>query len=337
MNTDFDWQKMVNRLAGESSISLLFEVVDRRVSIRSADSEIVKSFEHALSAWPQLSEADQDCDDIIYGSYVEDYPEILSITDIAPMRVIDDPSIGKISCYDMGSVFVFYQHKVGFLIQVQQNIFICLMDQRGKNILFGNIINVLNMAHVIVSDIIFRSGKILVHAGAVASDTECLLISGIGGAGKSTAVLRFVDAGWDFFGDDLVLVGRKEGKWTVWPYWRPVKVSGQTCRLIPCLSHIADSIPDNEKKHFDVDVLFKLRVPEERPIDRIYVINSSFSRSGELSLSEAFQMLSKTFMYYFSPAQAENMLETMLDICDSVPVYAATREDFQNLLIQENK
>jgi len=27
----------------------------------------------------------------------------------------------------------------------------------------------------------------------------------------------------------------------------------------------------------------------------------------------------------------------MLDICDSVPVYAATREDFQNLLIQENK
>lgn len=49
-------------------------------------------------------------------------------------------------------------------------------------------------------------GRLLVHGGAVAGERGAVLLAGRSGSGKSTTVLACVAAGWDYLGDDYVVL-----------------------------------------------------------------------------------------------------------------------------------
>lgn len=63
------------------------------------------------------------------------------------------------------------------------------------------------LIHAVIAD----TGWCLAHAGAIGRNGSFLLLLGPGKAGKSTAALACARAGWDYAGDDLVLLhpGRK--------------------------------------------------------------------------------------------------------------------------------
>ncbi len=58
---------------------------------------------------------------------------------------------------------------------------------------------------------IVETGWCPVHAAAVGRDGKFVLMPGPGKAGKSTAALACVRAGWDYAGDDFVLINPTEG------------------------------------------------------------------------------------------------------------------------------
>src|SRR5205807_9852223 len=53
-------------------------------------------------------------------------------------------------------------------------------------------------------------GRHLVHAGAVGSEGQGVLLAGSGGAGKSTTAVACVEAGMSYVGDDYVLLSTGE-------------------------------------------------------------------------------------------------------------------------------
>jgi hypothetical protein len=63
------------------------------------------------------------------------------------------------------------------------------------------------LIHAVITD----SDWCLAHAGAVGRNGQFLLLLGPGGAGKSTATLACLRAGWDYSGDDFVLLNPRSG------------------------------------------------------------------------------------------------------------------------------
>src|SRR5262249_42100296 len=51
-----------------------------------------------------------------------------------------------------------------------------------------------------------------VHAGALARDGRGLLLAGTSGAGKSTLTIALLRGGFDFLGDDLLFLARRDGE-----------------------------------------------------------------------------------------------------------------------------
>lgn len=199
-------------------------------------------------------------------------------------------------------------------------------------------INTLTITHIIISLTLFLSDKILVHAGAISHNGKTILITGNGGAGKSTAVLRHVEAGWTFYGDDLVIIGKKNNRWFVWPYWRPVKTSKKTCQIIKSLLPYYDGQDNHTKKVLQIEKIFDLDYPESSPIDEIYMIsNNDNFELNQLSLTDSFALLSQTFLYYFLPSHGEIMLNHILDICDSINIYSASRLFFENKFSEKHR
>jgi hypothetical protein len=60
-------------------------------------------------------------------------------------------------------------------------------------------------------EILKRHERFAVHAAGVALHGQAVLLPGVSGAGKSTLALACVRAGWEFLGDDVVLLRESEG------------------------------------------------------------------------------------------------------------------------------
>lgn len=57
---------------------------------------------------------------------------------------------------------------------------------------------------------LIRKGYTMIHAGCVARNNNPILLSGFGGVGKSTTIALLLRQGYDYLGEDLVIVGRDE-------------------------------------------------------------------------------------------------------------------------------
>jgi HprK-related kinase B len=79
----------------------------------------------------------------------------------------------------------------------------------GRAVAAGDVCRNLNQAvnlvnHLYAADLMAR-GYRLFHAAAVVRDDSAIVLAGVPGAGKSTASLHFVEAGWRFLSNDRVL------------------------------------------------------------------------------------------------------------------------------------
>jgi len=75
----------------------------------------------------------------------------------------------------------------------------------------------ISLLRVISILLVTEQGKgLALHASAARLDDRAVLFSGPGGAGKTTALTRSVDAGAEPLADDLVLLRKIEGTWLVW-------------------------------------------------------------------------------------------------------------------------
>ena len=87
------------------------------------------------------------------------------------------------------------------------------------------------------------SGWVLGHAGAVGRDGRFLLLLGPGGAGKSTATLACIRAGWDYAGDDFLLLNPGRGR--VAPLYSSVRLRQAIATAFPTYVDSAFMVTDD--------------------------------------------------------------------------------------------
>jgi len=105
------------------------------------------------------------------------------------------------------------------------------------------------LASRVTSNIVDRTkDNVALHAGCVARNGRAVLLAGASGAGKSTLTAWLVDQGFDFLGDELVLLGTDRPELTIFP--RAMMLRNAALPLLSrmprlaaeTLKHIADEI-----------------------------------------------------------------------------------------------
>lgn len=100
------------------------------------------------------------------------------------------------------------------------------------------LIETLNAITDIVVDGLAKSGALLVHAAAVASDRGALVLMGPSGSGKTTLALGLVARGFRLLSDEIAVVPA-QGE-AVLPYRRSVHVRAGTPALVPELAFLSE-------------------------------------------------------------------------------------------------
>lgn len=91
-----------------------------------------------------------------------------------------------------------------------------------------------------VLEILKRHERFAVHAAGVALRGHAVLFPGGSGAGKSTLALACVRAGWEFLGDDVVLLRGSDGeRLRIHPFPDEIDLTEQTVRVFPQLAGAA--------------------------------------------------------------------------------------------------
>lgn len=117
------------------------------------------------------------------------------------------------------------------------------------------------------------SGWVLAHAAAVGKDGRFLLMLGPGGAGKSTATLSCIRAGWDYAGDDYLLVNPQRG--LVAPLYASVRIRAGIASAFQALVNEAFAVSDDNGA-----ARFELRIPKVPHGGRVVAL-LSLDRKGQ--------------------------------------------------------
>jgi len=117
-----------------------------------------------------------------------------------------------------------------------------------------------------------RNGCQLVHAAAVGVDGRALLIVGKGGLGKSSTALACLEAGFEFLGDDYVIV-RHEPEPTVYGLYASAKLNPWDKDRFEMLRSflVRDDVPADEKAVILLHPAFRTSMPAEMKLEAIAV------------------------------------------------------------------
>jgi hypothetical protein len=184
--------------------------------------------------------------------------------------------------------------------------------------------NLLDLAMVVIAESLRRAGLFLAHAGAVGRQGHCLLLTGESGAGKSTLALRKAMEGWDFYGDDMVIVGRdQEGLWRAHAFWRPVNLTPRTLELLGNPRVQATAFTVDQKVQCDITELASVRWPVPGLIEALICLQPGWlpPTMESLSPAEALPSLGAALLSGFNLRNSEQDLENLLDLLASTPVY----------------
>jgi hypothetical protein len=141
-------------------------------------------------------------------------------------------------------------------------------------------------------------------------------------------VLRLAAEGWEFYGDDQVILGRDgEGGFRLWPDWRPPRVTAETCRVVPALAFL-EGRPEGEdgKQDFGFGRVFDVRPPSPGRVARVHcLLPDEVPVDRPLTPAEAFQHAAPGLMHFAWPGHAGWIAELVLDLLSSVPVRLVSR------------
>ena len=117
-----------------------------------------------------------------------------------------------------------------------------------------------------------RNGCQLVHAAAVGVGERALLAVGKGGLGKSSTALACLEAGFEFMGDDYVIV-RNDPKPTVYGLYATAKINREDIERWPSLCpHLnRQDVPPDEKAVLFLHPVFGAQLRKEMPLQAIAV------------------------------------------------------------------
>ncbi|MGA2138652.1 MAG: hypothetical protein ABSH14_07295 [Verrucomicrobiia bacterium] len=187
--------------------------------------------------------------------------------------------------------------------------------------------NLTDLATVITAEILRRGGRFLAHAGGVGHRGRCLLLTGESGSGKTTLTVRKVIEGWDFYGDDMVIVGRDpDGRWRVHPFWRPVHLTPDTLKLLGGLRVQSTNCTISNKVQCDIAELVPVIRPAPGLIEAVFCLRPGWHPEMPqlLSKADALSTLGATFLSGFNSHTAEHDLDNLLEFLTAMPVYQAS-------------
>lgn len=248
-------------------------------------------------------------------------------------REVFQPEFGTIRIWLRESYAILVVEGLGLVAVHPESGFLCLVHPPGVNCPSNHMPNLPFLVNIILSEILSQSGRLLIHAAGAARDGRCVIWVGPSGAGKTTQVLRMVAEGWDFFGDDQLIVGKAEtGDWCVWPVWRNAKVTQDTFRRFPQLRLHATRPLSDGKCSVDVWKAFGISMPEAARLDRINVLAAGGQpERTDLTLQEAFETIAPCLLHYVWAGNAANMIENIFDLVSTRPVHLTSRIRFDDL------
>jgi len=110
-----------------------------------------------------------------------------------------------------------------------------------------------------------RSGGQLLHAAAVGTEDGAVLITGKGGAGKSTTALVCLAAGMGYLADDYLVV-RDRPRPTVYTLYCTAKLDPRRVDSFPALAPFVRSRPEDEKAVLFLHPHFREQIRSEMPL-----------------------------------------------------------------------
>ncbi|MBN1505283.1 MAG: hypothetical protein JW955_00470 [Sedimentisphaerales bacterium] len=300
--------------------------LDMALAIRFADERLGRYLCRTLDAWeerPVPPERAIRCV-IDYTDVVPHWREVF----VGDLRSVASDLFGEMQMLGAQDGYAVLLEKFGAVLRTTRGDMMCLVDDVEGRRHDGDPCNLSTAACLITASCLLRNGYLVVHAGGVARHGRCQVWTGPSGIGKTTRVLDLVSRGWDYYGDDVLVLGRDErGAWHVFPYSRTARVTSETCSRFTQLASLADGKRTSDKYVFDVDRLFATTIPASGVLDRICCIGpepESYPR--RLGESEAITRLMAGFLYYLWPEDANRVLDGMWDVVSKVPVYAVSRD-----------
>ena len=165
--------------------------------------------------------------------------------------------------------------------------------------------------------------RVLVHGAAVGWNSQAVLLAGRGGTGKSTTAMLAAQSGFDFLGDDYVVLDNAHGP-SVLSAYNSVKFRWEmTDRLPETKIHAVNHSQDDDKGYFYLYQTHRDILAESLPLKAVLLPSiaqkdkTTFFRLPStrgllgLAASSIFQM----------PGSGKQTLTNLADILKDIPVY----------------
>ena len=202
----------------ERSWKAEFPCIDSRITFHSCKEGLIDPFvdlfKYFLPTPETHSQKEITCV-IAQTTDIDGWPDCL-FNDAQEILEIDDIALGEaaVVSYDCGMALI--MKPFGSIFHSGDGHFICLTVPPEKELNEGEYPDVLGIATVLLSEILLLTNKLLVHGGAVGDGKSCQIWTGDSGAGKTTQILKLVAKGWQFYGEDQIIIGRNDDdQWMV--------------------------------------------------------------------------------------------------------------------------
>jgi len=168
------------------------------------------------------------------------------------------------------------------------------------------------------------AGRHLLHAGAVAGAKGAALLVGKGGSGKSTTAVLCLEAGFDYLGDDYVLLTVDPAP-TVHSVYGTAKVTRYTVRRLPSLEvAIVARGRTFEKSVVDIGAYRPQRLRRSAPVSAVVVPTVApgvRTRLRPIAAAAALRALAPSTVLQL-PHEGGQALSAMAELVRDLPAYA---------------
>jgi hypothetical protein len=311
-----------------SRFSKEIRLVDSLVRIHSSSMAYVEELEKTFQCTTLNKEiVAASCDNSCVVENSENCPQWQDLLPADPIRIQEDPYVGDCRIYKVSDGFILIQTQGWIVCRSTNGQIIFLLNGSLETEDKNRWPNTTGLACILFSEVLAYSNKWLVHAAGIGYNGYCHLFTGQSGAGKTTRALAHTEGGRSFFGDDMVVIGKgNNDQWYVWPYWRPLHITGHTHELLPTLKSCDGPLNSRDKTTVDITHLFDITPPPVTPLKSIWFLTpDEETRPHALDHRKAFALLSRTFMHGFWPETTQSNLEALLDIVFQVPVFILSR------------
>lgn len=299
----------------------------RSVAILASQNDVATAACRSLSHWripepPTGFKPDDFCVVETYSRSGFHLPQA-----IPPSRRYSHPGMGTFLGYELPDGSAIVQQDRGAILLARTGEFVWLVEDALLAELSDRQPNLTDLAIVFTAEILRRGGFFLAHAGGIGRGEQCLLLAGDSGAGKTTLTLRNAMRGWDFYGDDMVIVGpHLGGTWRAYPFQRPIHLTQRTAELLGILPDLTGELTAKEKMQYAGRELCPFHRSTSGIVSAIICLRPDWAPKEPVLLSptDALVTLGNTFLSGFNQNNAANDLGNLLDLLTATPVYQAS-------------